>query len=222
MRILIVGGGNVGYYLTEALLEERHHIMIIEADKARCEQIATDFDSSRVEVTHGDGTGIECLRDAGAHMMDVLIAVTGHDQNNLVACQLAKDYFGVKRTIARVKNPKNIRVFEKLGVDSVISSTARIAAAINHELDWTDVNELLKEKSFNVRIRKITVEPDSIFEGKRLMDLGLPKGMILISVLRTNQVIIPNGDTLLEAGDMLIAMGGETDIANTFGQYAGF
>lgn len=222
MRILIVGGGNVGYYLTKALLEEKHHIMIIEADEARCEQIAADFDSARVEVTHGDGTAIECLRDAGAYLMDVLIAVTGHDQNNLVACQLAKDYFGVKRTIARVKNPKNIRVFEKLGVDSVISSTARIAAAINHELDWTDVNELLKEKSFNARIRKITVEPGSIFEGKRLAELGLPKGMILISVLRKEQAIIPNGDTLLQAGDIVIAMGGDADMENTLGQYAGF
>ncbi|MEA4920677.1 MAG: TrkA family potassium uptake protein [Clostridiaceae bacterium] len=222
MRIMIVGGGNVGYYLIKALFEEKHHIMIIEADHSRCEQISTDFDSSRVEVTHGDGTDVECLRDAGIFSMDVLIAVTGHDQNNLVACQLAKDYFGVKRTIARVKNPKNIRVFEKLGVDSVISSTARIAAAIDQELDWTDINELLKEKSLNVRIRKITVEPGSIFEGKSLAELGLPKGMILISVLRKDQAIIPSGDTLLQTGDMVIAMGSETDIANTFGQYSSF
>lgn len=220
MRIMIVGGGNVGYYLTKALLEERHRIMIVEENHSRCEQIAADFDSDRVEVTHGDGTSVECLRDAGIFNMGVLIAVTGHDQNNLVACQLAKDYFGVKRTIARVKNPKNIRVFEKLGVDAVISSTARIAAAIDQELDWTDVNDLLREKSFDVRIRKIAVEPDSVLQGKRLAELGLPKGLILISVLHKDRAIIPNGETLLEAGDTVIAMGGEADIANTFGRYS--
>ncbi|MEA4966254.1 MAG: TrkA family potassium uptake protein [Oscillospiraceae bacterium] len=219
---MIVGGGNVGYYLAKALLEEKHHIMMIEADQSRCKQIATDFNSGVVEVTYGDGTDVDCLRDAGIFHVDALIAVTGHDQNNLVACQLAKDYFGVKRTIARVKNPKNIRVFEKLGVDSVISSTARIAAAIDQELDWTDVNELLKGKSLNVRIRKATVAPGSFFAGKRLAELGLPKGMILISVLHKDQVIIPSGDTLLEAGDMVIIMGSETDIEHVFWQCSSF
>ncbi len=221
MRIMIIGGGNVGYYLTKSLSADKHHIMIVEEDHARCEQIAVDMGSKRIEVTHGDGTDVECLREAGIFNTDTLIAVTGHDQNNLVACQLAKDYFGVKQTISRVKNPKNIRVFEKLGVDSVISSTERIASIINQELDWTDVNKLLKSRSSNARIREITVEPGSLFKNRMLKELGLPRGLILISVLRGNEAIIPGGDTRLEAGDSVIVMGEEPDIASVSRQFRG-
>jgi len=218
MRIMIIGGGNVGYYLTKSLSAEKHHIMIVEQDRSRCERIASDLSSKRIEVTYGDGTDVACLREAGIFNSDVLIAVTGHDQNNLVACQLAKDYFGIKQTISRVKNPKNIRVFKKLGVDSVISSTERIARVINQELDWADVNKLLKNRSYNVRLREITVEKGSAFEHKCLKNLGLPKGIILIAVLRGNQAIIPSGETCLETGDMVVVWGNEADIAGTFVQ----
>jgi len=218
MRIMIIGGGNVGYYLTKSLSAEKHHIMIVEEDRSRCEQVVSDLGSKRIEATCGDGTDLECLRKAGIFNTDVLVAVTGHDQDNLTACQLAKNYFGVKQTISRVKNPKNIRVFEKLGVDSVISSTERIAGIINQELDWTDVNKLLRDRSYNVRLREITVEQGSAFEHKCLKDLGLPKGLILIAVLREDQAIIPNGATCLKAGDMIVIWGDEADIASTFGQ----
>lgn len=220
MKIIIIGGGNVGYYLIKTLLEEKHLIILVEADLLRCERIASEFDSRHVEVTHGDGTDVDCLRDAGIYKADALIAVTGQDQNNFVACQLAKDYFGVKLTISRVNNPKNIRVFEKLGVDSVISSTARIAGIINQELDWNDVNKLLKSKTSNVRIRKATVEVNSSFDGKKILELGLPKGMIIISVLRGDEAIIPNGETRLHSDDDVIIMGEESDIASVLGSFS--
>ena len=212
MKIMIIGGGNVGYYLTKSLSAELHHIMIVEEDCSRCKQIISELGSKRIEVTQGDGTDVECLREAGIFNPDVLIAVTGHDQNNLVACQLAKDYFGVKQTISRVKNPKNIRVFQKLGVDSVISSTESIAGIINQELDWTDVNKLLQERSPNVQLRKMVVELGSYSERRHLKDLGIPKGLILITVLRGDRAIIPSGDTCLESGDEVILMGGQKDI----------
>ena len=213
---MIIGGGNVGYYLTKSLSAEKHHIMIVEQDHSRCEQVASDLSSKRIEVTCGDGTDIECLREAGIFHTDVLIAVTGHDQNNLVACQLAKNYFWVKQTISRVKNPKNIRVFEQLGVDSVISSTNRIAEITNQELDWADVNRMLTERSCNVRLREITVESGASFEHKCLKELGLPKGLILIAVLRGDQAIIPDGETCLKAGDTIVIWGDDADIARTF------
>jgi len=218
MRIMIIGGGNVGYYLTKSLSADRHRIMIIEEDRSRCEQIASDLGSGHIEVTCGDGTDVACLREAGIFNTDVLVAVTGHDQNNLVACQLARNCFGVKQTISRVKNPKNIRVFEKLGVDSVISSTERIAGIIDRELDWTDVNRLLKDRSCNVRLRKVTVMPGSVYEHRFLKDIGLPGGLILIAVLRGDQAIIPSGSTCLEAGDIAVIWGSEEDINGTFGE----
>lgn len=220
MKIMIIGGGNVGYYLIKTLAAEKHNIMLVETDLVRCERIAAEFNTRRVEVTHGDGTDVEVLRDAGIYRTDAFIAVSGHDQDNFVACQLAKDYFGVKLTISRVNNPKNIRVFEELGVDSVISSTARIAGIINQELDWNDVNQLLKDKTGDVRIREATVEANSNFDGKMLSELGLPKGMIIVSVIRGDKAYIPNGETRIEAYDSVIIMGNEPDFSNVLHSFS--
>ena len=212
MRIIIVGGGNVGFYLVKTLMAEKHHIMLIDSNRARCERVASAFGGSYVEVTHGDGTNADCLRDAGIYHAEALIAVTGQDQNNLVSCQLAKDYFGVKRTIARVKNPKNIRVFEQLGVDSVISSTARIAGSIDSELDWVDINELLTRKATHVRVREALVASDSEYNGKSLNQIGLPKGMIVVCIVRDGEAIIPDGDTILSVDDNVVILGNECDL----------
>ena len=212
MRIIIVGGGNVGFYLVKTLMAEKHHIMLIDSNRARCERVASAFGGSYVEVTHGDGTNADCLRDAGIYHAEALIAVTGQDQNNLVSCQLAKEYFGVKRTIARVKNPKNIRVFEQLGVDSVISSTARIAGSIDSELDWVDINELLTRKATHVRVREALVAFDSEYNGKSLNQIGLPKGMIVVCIVRDGEAIIPDGDTILSVDDNVVILGNECDL----------
>ena len=214
MRIIIVGGGNVGYYLVKTLMAEKHHIMLVDSNRARCERIENAFGGAFVEVTHGDGTNAECLRDAGIYHAEALIAVTGQDQNNLVSCQLAKDYFGVKRTIARVKNPKNIRVFEQLGVDSVISSTARIAGSIDQELDWADVNALLTRKATHVRVREALVGANSAYNGKRLKQLGLPKGMIVVCIVRDGEALIPDGETALQQDDNVVLLGNEFDLPN--------
>ncbi|MEG0049277.1 MAG: NAD-binding protein [Clostridia bacterium] len=205
MKILIAGGGNVGYYLVKTLLKEKHRILAVDHDHERCEQIAEEF--SRVEVTCGDATDAVCLQEAGIQTADAVIAVTGQDQNNLVICQLAKDYFGVQKTIARVNNPKNIRVFEKLGVDSVVSSTAKIAAIIGQELDWVDVNAILKSKSDNLRMRMFIVSDDAFANEKAVSMLQLPKGMIIITIVRGDSAIVPNGQTKVQAGDEVILMG---------------
>lgn len=220
MRIVIVGGGNVGYYLVKTLVHEKHRIMLIDSNYEHCLRVINEFGNMAVEVTYGDGTDINCLRDSDIQKADVLIAVTGHDQNNLVACQLAKDYFGVKRTIARVTNPKNIRVFERLGVDSVISSTARIAGIIEQELDWSDVNALLSRKSANTRIREITVEKGAAAENKRIMELSLPKGIILISIIRGDEAIIPDGQTRIRAEDSVIAMGSPENLEQVIHRFS--
>ena len=221
MRIIIVGGGNVGYYLVKTLMAEKHHIMLIDSNRARCERVESAFGGAYVEVTHGDGTNAECLRDAGIYHAEALIAVTGQDQNNLVSCQLAKDYFGVKRTIARVKNPKNIRVFEQLGVDSVISSTARIAGSIDSELDWADVNALLTRKATHVRVREAIVGGSSPYDGKRLNEIGLPKGMILVCVVRDGEAIIPSGETVLQPDDNVVILGYDSDLPRVISNIRG-
>ena len=221
MRIIIVGGGNVGYYLVKTLMAEKHHIMLIDSNRARCERCERAFGGNYVEVTHGDGTSADCLRDAGIYHAEAFIAVTGQDQNNLVSCQLAKDYFGVKRTIARVKNPKNIRVFEQLGVDSVISSTARIAGSIDSELDWADVNALLTRKATHVRVREALVDPESPYSGKRLGEIGLPKGMIVVCVVRDGDAVIPDGNSVLQPDDNVVILGNEGDLPGVISNIRG-
>ncbi len=212
MYIIIIGGGKVGYYLAKTLAPDKHRIVVIEEDFQLCEKIACELIDLGVELIHGDGTDINFLKDAEIEKADMLIAVTGHDQNNLVACQLAKTYFGVTRTIARVNNPKNINVFRQLGVDSVVSSTAHIAEIIEQEVDWTGINRMLAEKVGDVRIREFQVADGSASAGKKVEELDIPKGTILISVIREKEAIIPNGQTQLIAGDTVIALTNERNM----------
>lgn len=221
MYIIIVGGGKVGYYLAKTLAPDKHRIMLIEEDFQLCEKIACELIDLGVDLIHGDGTDINFLKDAEIEKADMLIAVTGHDQNNLVACQLAKNYFGVARTIARVNNPKNINVFRQLGVDSVVSSTAHIAEIIEQEVDWTGINRMLSEKVGDVRIREFQVAETSASAGKKVETLDIPKGTILISVIRDKEAIIPNGQTQLFAGDTVIALTNESNMRGIASYFAG-
>jgi trk system potassium uptake protein len=212
MTIIIVGGGKVGYYLSKTLAPEKHHIVLLEADREHCMKIAGELTSLGVELICGDGTEVQTLRDAGIEHADILIAVTGYDQNNLVACQLARNYFGVPRTIARVNNPKNIQVFKRLGVDSVVSSTAHIAEMLGQEVDWAGINQMLSKKVGDMRIKDLTVGPGSAAAGEIVSKLDLPRGTILMSVIHNEEVIIPNGQTRIQAGDSVIALSSEENM----------
>lgn len=218
MYIVIVGGGKVGYYLAKTLAPGKHRIVLMEENDAQCNKISGELNDLGISLVHGDGTDINYLQDAGIEHADILIAVTGHDQNNLVACQLAKNYFSVPRTIARVNNPKNIQVFKQLGVDSVVSSTAHIASIIEHEVDWASINQMLKQKVGDVRVKDMPVSQTSLAAGKMVADLDLPKGTILISVIRDKDALIPNGQTQILAGDSVIALAQE-DNMKTLSEY---
>lgn len=220
MYIIIVGGGKVGYYLAKTLAPEKHSIVLIEADFGLCEKIAFELIDLGISLIHGDGTDINYLKDAEIEKADILIAVTGHDQNNLVVCQLAKNYFGVQRTIARVNNPKNINVFKHLGVDSVVSSTAHIADIIEQEVDWVSINRMLSEKVGDVRIREFPVAAGSHAAGKTIESMNLPKGTILISIIREKEAIIPNGQTSVFAGDSVIMLTNEGNMENVLGYFS--
>jgi trk system potassium uptake protein TrkA len=206
MKIVIVGGGKVGYYLAKTLASDKNQLVLIEEDLILCRKIVGELNELGVEVVHGDGTDISYLKDAEIEKADILIAVTGYDQSNLVACQLAKNYFSVPRTIARVNNPKNIHVFKKLGVDSVVSSTALIAEILELEIDWSCINEMLFTHAGQVRIKEVAVTSGSTADGRQIADLALPEGTILISIVRNGEVIIPNGQTRLQSGDHVITL----------------
>lgn len=206
MYIMIIGGGKLGYYLAKTLAPEKHKILLIEEDYNMCMKVVNELSELGVKVIHGDGTDIDYLRDADIKKADIFIAVTGDDENNLVACQIAKQFFSVPRTIARVNNPKNINVFKQLGVDSVVSSTALIADIIELEVDYACINNLLSLNVGNIRIKEIDVTPHSQAVGRKIADLSLPEGSIIISVIRGQNVIVPDGQTVLNAPDHVIIL----------------
>jgi trk system potassium uptake protein TrkA len=221
LYIIIVGGGKVGYYLAKTLAPEKHRLMLIEENPDLCKKIAGELTDLGIGLIQGDGTDTNYLEDAEIENADILIAVTGHDQNNLVACQLAKNYYLVPRTIARVNNPKNINIFRQLGVDSVVSSTAYIADIIEHEVDWGSVNRILAQKVGDVRIRDFLITPDFPAAGKTVADLDLPKGTVLIAIIRGKETLIPNGQTEIMAGDSIIALTEERNMENLFAYFSG-
>ncbi len=208
MYIVIVGGGKLGYYLVKTLLPYKHKIVIIEPLEDICNKIANELN---IPVINGDGTDLDVLSEIELQKCDIFIAVTGKDQDNLIACQLAKRNFGVERTIARVNNPKNIEIFQKLGVDIAVSSTSIIADLIEQEVDYSGIKTLLRLKSGKLVLNEIVITKKSPVCDKTLKDINIPKDCIIISVIRNEEVIIPNGFTMLKEGDYIIAVSSSKD-----------
>lgn len=211
MYIIIVGGGKVGYYLAKTLLSYKHEVVVIEPQKELCEKLANQLN---ISVCNGDGTTIDKLEEVDAGKADILIAVTGRDEDNLIACQLAKSNFGIKRTISRVNNPKNIEVFQKLGVDTAVSSTSIIADLIEQEVDYAGMKTLMMLKNGKITLTEIEVMPGSPVCNKSLRDIDLPRDSILVSIIRDEEVIIPNGFTVLQKGDFVIAVSSKENQQN--------
>lgn len=202
MFIVIVGGGKVGYYLIKSLLPQDHQIVVIEPITEICHKIANELN---IPVINGDGTDIAKLTQINLSKADIFIAVTGKDEDNLIACQLAKKNFGVRRTIARVNNPKNITVFERLGVDIAVSSTSIITDLIEQEVDTSGIKTILKLKKGKIVLLEIDVSIGHGVCGKSLKDIVLPKDCVFISIIREDEIIIPNGFTIIKSGDCIIA-----------------
>lgn len=203
MFIIIVGAGKVGYFLAKQLLKDKHTISIIERDKATCEHIAKESD---ILVIHGDGCDPKFLEDAGISRAEVVAAVTGDDEDNLIICQLAKEKFNISRTVARVNDPKNIHSFSELGVDIPVDSTAIIAKIIEEEVSFADFVNLLSFKRGKLAIVRVDLPEDSPVISKKIQELSLPASSVLVSIIRGEEVIIPKGDTELLARDDIIAL----------------
>ena len=203
MNIVIMGGGKVGESLARRILEGRHEVRIIESDRARSLQLANALD---VEIICGDGTNIDMLENAGVRDADCFIAISGNDADNLVASQLAKQYFGAKKVIARANDPRNLETMRVLGVDYAVSSTEIIAQMIEQEANLMEFHLVASLNKGRGQICSVTLEEDSALHGKAVREVVFPKGALLISIVRKNKLIIPGGDTVLQAGDEIIAV----------------
>ena len=202
MYAIIVGGGKVGFNLAETLLQAGHEVLVVEKDPAKCRRLE-DHLGDAVQCT--DGTTAKALRDAGLQRASVLIAATGLDENNLVACQVAL-HLGCQRVVARVNNPRNEEIFRSLGIRATVSSTRIIYTLIEQEVEVGDLVPLLTLRRGNLEIVETTLAPRSPAVGAPVKSLRLPEACILLSVVRGDQVLIPRGDTVLREGDSVLAL----------------
>jgi trk system potassium uptake protein TrkA len=203
MYIIVVGGGQVGYHLSKQLIAEGHEVLLIEKDARTCDRINEDLGSV---CLRGDGCEAATLDEVGAGRADVLIAVTGEDEDNLVSCQVAKVRFGVRRTIARINNPKNDRIFRLLGIDAPVSSTQVILEHIEHEVPQHPLMHLMDLSRFGMEIVDVLIGEDSPVRGKRLSDLELPPNAFVSLVITSRDgPQAPNPSLTLGPGDELIA-----------------
>jgi trk system potassium uptake protein TrkA len=204
MYIIIIGGGRVGYYLSKALLDEGHEILIIEKNADFCEIINDELGSI---CLRGDGCEASTLAEVGTARADMLIAVTGDDEDNLIACQVAKHMFKVPRTIARIRNPRNEVLFKKLGIDVTISSTNVILEQIAEEVPTHPLTHLHEIRDKELEIVEVRIPQGAATVGKAIKDVVLPSGTILTLIIRKAQrPIVPTPITILMAEDQVIAV----------------
>jgi len=204
MYIIVVGGGKVGYHLSRALIEEEHEILVLEKDPDRKEFICNELGSVCIR---GDGCEVATLTDVGTGRADMFIAVTGDDEDNLVACQVAKHKFNVPRTVARINNPKNEAIFKKLGIDVTVSSTNVIMEAIQLEVPTHPLTHLLSIRDKGLEIVEVKIPADSTTAGKAIRELSLPPESILALIIsKKRKPRVPRADTVIQAGDQVIAV----------------
>jgi trk system potassium uptake protein TrkA len=203
MYIIIVGAGKVGYFLAKRLIASKHTISIVDKDKGVCQEIARDLEAL---VIHGDGCDPRILEEAGIERAEVIAAVTGDDEDNLIICQLAKERFNLQRTVGRVNNPDNEHAFSELGVDVPVDSTKITAKIIEEEASFSDFVDLMSFMRGKFVIVRVDLPKDSPVVDKEIKDIRLPMDSVLVAIIRGEDFIVPKGNIVLCAGDDIIAI----------------
>jgi trk system potassium uptake protein len=204
MYIIVVGGGKVGFHLAKELVEANHEVLVIEMDSQRAKAIADELGDI---VLDGDGCEASVLEKAGTARADMLLAVTGDDEDNLVACQVAKQRFNVARTVARINDPKNEDVFRKLEVDITVSATSAIMAHIEQELPTHHLSVLVKLKGTGLELVEVRIPEDSRIVNQPVRTILLPyQSMVVLVVGEDGLPKVPSGETVIHAGDEVVAV----------------
>src|ERR687895_2761713 len=197
MYIIVVGAGKVGWNLARELLEKGHEVTLIDNDRDRYLTVEQELEHN---IQYGDASELWVLERAGISRADMVIAVTGDDEDNMLICQVAKEKYLVDRIIARVNNPRNRQWFELLGVKPYVSATDVILRVLEHEVPEYGLVHLLDLPEERLEIIEMLLGEDSPAAGQRVGDLEMPEGSLLISVLRESSGFVPNADTVLESG----------------------
>jgi len=199
--VIIVGAGKVGWNLARELIEKGNEVTLIEGDRGRYLVVEEELEHA---AQYGDGTELWVLERAGIQRADLVIAVTGDDEDNMLVCQVAKEKYLCDRTIARVNNPRNLQHFKLLGIQPVVSATDLILRLIEHEVPRYGLVHLLALEEERLEIIELEVSEDSAAAGKSVAQVQLPDGSLIISVLRDGRGFVPNTETVIEAGDQVL------------------
>jgi trk system potassium uptake protein TrkA len=216
MYVLVAGAGKVGWNLARELIAKGHEVTLVEGNRRRYLIVEQELEHS---VQYGDATELWILERAGIQRADMVIAVTGDDEDNMLICQVAKEKYLVDRIIARVNNPRNLQHFKLLDILPAVSATDLILRLIEHEVPKYGLVHLLDLEEEQLEIIEMEVADDAPAAGRKVIDIDLPEGSLIISVLREGGGIVPKGDTLIEAGDEVLLVldpGLEEDITAQF------
>jgi trk/ktr system potassium uptake protein len=201
MYVLIVGAGKVGWNLARELIQKENEVTIIETDPARYAVVEEELEHS---IHYGDGSELWVLERAGIERAELVIAVTGDDEDNILISQVAREKYGVERIVARCNNPRNLQHFELLGVKPAVSATDLILRLIEHEVPKYGLVHLLDLPQERLEIIELEVGEGSPAAGSTVKDLGLPDGSLVISILRDGAGFVPGGDSVVQAGDEVL------------------
>jgi trk system potassium uptake protein TrkA len=201
MYIVVVGAGKVGWNLARELIGKGNEVTVIESEPSRFAMVEEELEHA---VHYGDGSELWVLERAGVARADMVIAVTGDDEDNILICQVAREKYGVERVIARCNNPRNLQHFELLGIKPAVSATDLILRLIEHEVPRYGFLHLLDLPQERLEIIEIEVAEGSPAAGAMVKDLGLPDGSLAIAILRHGTGFVPLSDSVIEAGDEVL------------------
>lgn len=205
-NVLLVGGGTRASALSETLLKKGYHVTALVKDLELCEELSN---IEKLELYHGEESDPETLYDAGISRMDVVIAMSRKDEDNLVICELSKKKFQVRRTIALINDPKNTEFFYKMGVDSVLCEVSMITSFIEQNRLLDDMATMLPLGEGGIQIAQVRIPEDAPVVDRKIWEIGLPHEVIIGCILRGGTSMVPRGDTRILADDTLILISSE-------------
>ena len=203
MYIIIAGAGKVGWNLSRELIDKGHEVTLVESDRRRYLTVERELEHS---VQYGDATELWVLERAGIQRAELVIAVTGDDEDNMLICQVAREKYLCGRIIARVNNPRNLEWFRLLGIQPVVSATDLILRLIEHEVPQYGLVHLLDLPGEHLEIIELEVGEGSSAAGRSVAEIELPDGSLIISVIKDGAGLVPKGETIIDAGDEVLVV----------------